>query len=313
MIIFLFGPDNYRSRQKLKEIADKYKKVHKSGLNLNYFDCEEEQDVLDKLREGFFQSSMFEEKKLQVVFNPFGDKSFQADFLDEADIFIKSSNIIVLYQNNEPDKRTKFFKFLKERTKSQEFSLLQGARLKAWILKEFEKYDSEIQPSALSLLMEKAGDDLWRLSNEIQKLVNFKNKKSVAVEDVRLLVRSEIESDIFKTIDAISQKNKKQAIDLLHRHLEKGDSPLYLLSMVNFQFRNLLIVKPFLDYFKPYSVIARQSGLHPFVVRKSLSQAKQFSLEELKKIYHRIAAADLKIKIGQLEPETALDFLVYEI
>ena len=39
MIIFLYGPDNYRSKEKLNEIILGYKKVHKSGLNLVNFDC----------------------------------------------------------------------------------------------------------------------------------------------------------------------------------------------------------------------------------------------------------------------------------
>ena len=39
MIIFLYGEDTYRLQQKLKEIGDQYKKVHKSGLNLEKIDA----------------------------------------------------------------------------------------------------------------------------------------------------------------------------------------------------------------------------------------------------------------------------------
>jgi UTP-glucose-1-phosphate uridylyltransferase len=38
IIIFLYGPDTFRSKQKLKEIIERYKKVHQSGLNLKHFD-----------------------------------------------------------------------------------------------------------------------------------------------------------------------------------------------------------------------------------------------------------------------------------
>ena len=37
MIIFLYGPDSFRSKEKLNEIVLGYKKVHKSGLNFVYF------------------------------------------------------------------------------------------------------------------------------------------------------------------------------------------------------------------------------------------------------------------------------------
>lgn len=59
------------------------------------------------------------------------------------------------------------------------------------------------------------------MSNEIKKLVSYKNNKIIKLEDIGLLVRSKIETDIFKTIDAIAEKNKKQALNLLHKHLEK--------------------------------------------------------------------------------------------
>ena len=41
MTILLYGLDTYRSRQKLNEIIENYKKVRKSGLNLRFFDGKE--------------------------------------------------------------------------------------------------------------------------------------------------------------------------------------------------------------------------------------------------------------------------------
>ena len=38
MIIFLYGQDNYRSRQKLKELIEHYKKIHKTVVSLKYID-----------------------------------------------------------------------------------------------------------------------------------------------------------------------------------------------------------------------------------------------------------------------------------
>jgi len=165
----------------------------------------------------------------------------------------------------------------------------------------------------LEKLIEYIGNDLWQMSNEIKKLASFKNNKTLRIEDIELLVRSKIETDIFKTIDAIAEKNKKQALNLFHKHLEKGDSPLYLLSMINYQFRNLLIVKDLIEKHKPYDVILKKSGLHPFVVKKSYYQSQRFTFQELKKIFQKIFKADLDIKTGRIQPEIALDLLIAEI
>jgi len=130
---------------------------------------------------------------------------------------------------------------------------------------------------------------------------------------VELMVKPKIEADIFKTIDALAQRNKKQALYLIRKHLEKGDPPLYILSMINFQFRNLLVVKDLIERQKPYYAILKITKLHPFVVRKSYEQAGKFTLPELKKIYQKIFQADLSIKTGRMEPETALDLFLTEL
>ena len=307
MIIFLYGQDTYRMREKLKEMIERYKKIHKSGLNLKYF------NDFTNLKDEIRQVPMFKEKKLAVIADVFANLDFKEKFLENKKDFLKTEDIILFYQEGEINKNNSLFKFLKKNAKSQEFKFLGGQRLKTWIKKEFDRYETEIDSGVLEKLIEYIGNDLWRMSNEIKKLASFKNNKRVRVEDVELLVRSKIETDIFKTIDAIAEKNKKQALKLLHKHLEKGDSPLYLLSMINYQFRNLLIVKDFIEKHKPYDVILKKSGLHPFVVKKTYYQSQKFTFQELKKIYQKIFKVDLDIKTGRIQPEIALDLLITEI
>lgn len=307
MIIFLYGQDTYRMREKLKEIIERHKKIHKSGLNLKYFD--DFTNFKDEIR----QTSMFKEKKLAVITDIFANSDFKEKFLENKKEFLNSEDIILIYEEKDFNKNNSLFKFLKKNAKSQEFKHLGGQNLKTWIKKEFDKYKTKIDSGVLEKLIEYIGNDLWQMSNEIKKLASFRNNKIVGVEDIELLVRSKIETDIFKTIDAIADKNKKQALNLLHKHLEKGDSPLYLLSMINYQFRNLLIVKDFIEKHKPYNVILKKSGLHPFVVKKTYYQSQKFSFQELKKIYQKIFKVDLDIKTGRIQPEIALDLLIAEI
>ena len=307
MIIFLYGKDTYRMGEKLKEIVERYKKVHKSGLNLKYFD--DFANFKDEIR----QTSMFKEKKLAVVTNIFANPDFKEKFYQSKKDFLISEDIILIYEEKEFNKNNSLFKFLKKNAKSQEFKFLTGQGLKTWIKKEFDKYGTKIDSGVLEKLIEYIGNDLWQMSNEIRKLASFRNNKEVRVEDIKLLIKSKIETDIFKTIDAIADKNKKQALNLLHKHLEKGDSPLYLLSMINYQFRNLLIVKDLIEKHKPYNIILKRSGLHPFVVRKTYYQSQKFTFQELKKIFQKIFKVDLDIKTGKIQPEIALDLLIAEI
>lgn len=313
MIIFLYGSDSYRSHHKLNEIIEEYKKIHKNGLNLRFFDCEESDSVIDNLKDEVRQSSIFKEKRLNIITNLFSSALVREKFSEGVKDLLKSDDIIVVYEEQDIKKSDPLFKNLLKSAKSQEFKELSGAQLIKWIEKEFEYRKTRIDPLALNLFLDYVGNDLWRLFNEIEKLVNFKNGKTITVPDIKLLIRPKIENDIFKTIDAISQKDKKQALNLLYSHLDNGDSPIYLLSMMAWQFRNILMVKDLLEKNKPYDLIVKKTGLHPFVVKKSYYQSQKFSLSAIKKIYQRIFEVDLGMKTGKIDQEMALDLLIAEM
>jgi len=312
MIIFLYGQDTYRLHLKSNEIIEGYKKIHKSGLNLIYL--EGESITFQDFKDQFQQAPMFKEKKLVVLKDIFQNQEFKKKFIKEIKKLISSEDIILIIEKSVISANDSFFKTLKKKAKCQEFKPLEGEKLKHWTKKEFERYETKIKPRALEKLIEFVGNDLWRLSNEIKKLANYKGKKNeIEIEDIDLLVKPKIETDIFKTIDFIAQNNKKKALELLEKHLEKGDSPLYLLSMINFQFRNLLMIRDLIDKNTPPYLISRKTNLHPYVVKKSYPLAKKFKLSELKKIYQKIFEVDLNIKTGKIEPETALELLIAQI
>jgi len=131
MILFLYGPDTYRSSQKLNEIVEYYKKIHKSGLNLKYFEGEN-LDYRD-FRDEFQQSSMFREKKLAVLKNIFSNTNFKQKFLESGDFLKNAKDIILIYESEPISEKDFLFKFLIKNSKFQEFLLLEGIRLKIWI------------------------------------------------------------------------------------------------------------------------------------------------------------------------------------
>ena len=97
MFIFLYGQDIYRIKQKLAEIIRQYQKIHQKGLNLKYLEPKEFQDFYDELS----QRSMFEGKKLLVLFNPFEDNLFKEKFLKNIKKISDSSDIVIVRQGDE--------------------------------------------------------------------------------------------------------------------------------------------------------------------------------------------------------------------
>lgn len=315
MIYFVFGEDSYRSKQKLEEIIDGYKKVHKSGLNLIYIDAKEES--FRDFFSNFKISSMFAEKKLIILKNTFSSSGWHEDFLENIKSLEELKDIVVVYEDCLPDKRLKLFKVLQKRAKCQEFEKLTPVNLKKWVAEEFARNNTRISADAIDCLCSFVKNDLWRMSCEIKKLSSYKNEGTVERKDVELLVKPDIENDIFRTIDSLASGDKKQALSLLYKHLEAGDNPLYLLSMIAYQFRNLLIVKELSAGAPSGSGSAsgwqEKSGLHPFVIQKSSYLCSRFTMPKLKAVYHKVFQTDFDIKTGKIEPELALDLLLAEI
>lgn len=318
MILFLYGKDTYRLQQKLKEIEAQYKKVHKSGLNLEKIEVEQIdfREFWNKL----FQQSMFIEKKLFFLTGLFSNQRFKEDFFKKIKAIADSGDIVVVYEKGVVSKTDRLFCELKKYAESQEFEVLSGQKLRDWLKREVTKWGAEIEEKALDKLIGFVGSELWQMDNEIKKLTAY--TKSIREKDVEFLVKPKIEVVIFETIDALAQQDKRKALRLLHKHFEKGDSPFYLLKMINFQFRNLLMLKSsepksgFDSYYATHTAannLSKRLGMHPFVIKKAMGVVGKFSLEELKKIYQKIFETDLAIKTGRIHPVEGLRMLIAEI
>lgn len=323
MIIFLYGPDTFRAKRKLKQIVERYQAKNKSGLNLAKISLTEKS--FDELKNFLEAVSMFAEKKLAVIedlfkSNPETKEKF-LQYLEKSDLKKSQDKFVIIFtpQCVFKDKITK--ELLRELTKpsisSEEFVLLTGARLNQWIRKEVQAQGAKIEPAAVNQLAAYVGSDLWLMNNEIQKLVVWVSAQSdhtsITPEDVEVLVKARIESNIFHLIDALGQKDKNKAFRILHEQLELGERPEMLLGMFVYQFRNLLKVKNLVDRKINYQAISQRLKLHPFVLKKTFWQIKNFSLDELKKIYQRLSSIEISAKTGRVEMALALDLLVAEI
>ncbi len=313
MIILLYGKDTYHSYNKLQEIIAGYKEKNKSGFNLKFSNKEESISDLCNCHK---QHSMFNEKRLVIIYEAFSSSSKKDDFIKNYNQMKESSDIFIFYEEKELKKNDRILKKLlaeKKQEKSimvQEFKLLNNKALFSWIEKEFSKNSVVVQDRAIYRIMEIGEDNLWRIKNEIDKLSLY--KKKITEKDVQSMVSIESTANIFNTIDSIAEKNKQKAMLFIYDHLQKGDYPLYILTMIVYQFRNLIIIKDLIDKNIPYNEVKSKSKLHPFVFQKSYRQAEKFTIKELREIFERLFEIDLKTKTGQLEPVLALHLFVFD-
>lgn len=292
MLILLHGKDTYRLLRKARDIENRSKEVNKSSLGVERLDAQSA--VFGSFWDIFSQGSMFISKKLIFLENVFLNPEFKQAFSKRLKELAGSENIIVLIENQQLKSADPLVKQIQKQGKIQVFQPLSGLKLRNWVKKEISFYGAQIEPTAIEELLFVSSNDSWRLINEIKKLVCYTNH--ITKKEVEELTSLKIEAEIFATIDSMGRRNKKKSLSLLQAHLEKGDHPLYLLSMITYQFRNLILAQ----------TSVQNPGLHPFVFNKLKKLACLFSPEELKRIFETIFETDYKIKTGKLLSSQAI-------
>ncbi|MFA6383383.1 MAG: DNA polymerase III subunit delta [Parcubacteria group bacterium] len=321
MIIFLYGKDSFRSSRKVSEIKEKFLASDTAGSGLSIFDFDQKDRKTSPL-DALGTPNLLAPKRLVVIKNLISSGSEKeqeeiSEYFKKNKSLAEDNDAVVLFlENDQPKKSNALFKLLEKQAKSQNFEKLVGIKLTNWVLKRIKEIDGEgkISKTALDELVVFCGNDTNILDKEIQKLVNYAEGRIIKEEDIEILVRAKIDSNIFQTIDALAGRHKMEALKLLHRHLEKGEDPFYILSMFIYQFRNLIKIADLKENYGMHEQeIIRISKLHPFVVKKSMAQLQIFSLDKLKKTYQKLSDLDTKVKTGQIEIRLGLDKFIVEL
>ncbi len=314
MIIFFYGEDNYRLKQKIKALKKKFVSASLGDTNLVVLDgatISYDEFIRQILAMPFLSKTRLVIVENIIKNNKKSAKGSALEKIPEALKKIPKSTVLVFAEDGVPDRRTVLFKKL-SKEKMEEFKVLEPAGLSRWINREVENQGGSIDSAATSKLIEYVGPDLWRMENEIQKLISY--DKKITSENVELLVQSQIQADIFRTIDAIANKNIKTAIFEFYKLLDTGTNELMILTMIVYQYRNLLIVKDISEQGNTNQwAIVKKTKLHPFVVQKSLSLLNRYSMDDLKKIYRNLLDYDFRIKTGKIGSRVALELLVFKL
>jgi len=321
MIRFLYGEDQFRLNEKLKQLKEEFFKKNTSNASLGVFDFKEK-FLLNEIKTSIKSRGLFADKILIVVKNIslVEDKKLRDDcysFLDKNLIGLDNDNIELIFIEEEKiAKNDKILKWFLKNIKTEEFKNLNEAQLKKWIGERFNSLNVEVPNDLIDKLLENCSNNLVLINNEILKIANYigDKKDDIDKESLLKLLNTRVEADIFKTIEFLSAGNKKMAIETLHKQLDKGDDSFYILSMYIYQFRNLLKIADF--YFNGLDnnfEIAKLTKLHPFVVQKGIQQLQGFDILQLKNIYQKLEKIDIEAKTGKKDIRINLDLLVTQI
>ena len=319
MIIFLYGADTFRSRRFLQGLKNKFTRdIDPGASSLSVIDGGSA--TLKEIGEKINTGSLFVKKRLVVVDNIFKNKkekifSELADYLKK---FGKDEDNILIFKDEELNTKNKplkaemkkLFALLTNQPYSQEFPTLTNSQLLSFIKKEAETYGKTINLAAATRLVGLTGGDLWLIAGEIRKLSFRAETKEISLAEVTEMVTGSYDENIFGLTDALSAKDKKTALGLLEEQYAAGLSDEYLLTMLTRQFKILLQIREAIDNNMSPADIPGELKLHPFVAKKGMIQARNFSGATLKNYLNKLINLDFLNKTGRGDIKTELALLI---
>jgi len=249
------------------------------------------------------------QKKITPVANQQNEYKLLATYISK----IPDSTILVLIDGR-LGRNNPLFRALSARAEVKTFPLLRNTELRKWTQRRVIEEGGSISPGAVDLLVRLVGSNLWIMKSEINKLVLFTSGRRIEEEDVKRVVSYAHQANVFAMVDAILEFKAGIAEQSLHQLLERGAAPAYLLVMLLRQVEMIVRANGLRSQGKPEVEIQNKLGLtSEFTLRKMLEQARRYSLERLKEVYHRLLETDLSIKTGKYGGELALNILIAEL
>lgn len=179
-----------------------------------------------------------------------------------------------------------------------------------WVIKRATAFDATITTDAAKLLVERVGEELRPLNNELEKLAIAVGRGGhIGVEQVRALTPMIAPTSVFDLTDALARRDQQRALAVLHELLANGVAPLAIVGLTAAQTRTLIQVKALSERGMRSFQIAETAGLAPFQVEKSLPLVRRFTFAQLEAAHRALLDIDVTIKSTAMPAELLLDVL----
>ncbi len=219
----------------------------------------------------------------------------------------------------------KFFQSLpKDYIRIKELNSLKGNKIYTWIRERVRSEGKDIDRYACSRLVELAGNDLRRISNEISKLVTFVGERThISLEDVELVsgwVKPLIEWEIINSLEEADYQTCLRTLDKLIR--KENIHPVVIMDKIHTFFNDILLAKlriqegnrdnaSIFKEIKPH-LPERYKDLYQRKFRQVFRFAERVPVQELRHFIEQLKDIDIKIKSTGLSFHELMDGFLFD-
>lgn len=305
-VYLLTGTEDYLKKQFRDRLIHA---VVADGDEMNYSYFEGKQQDSSQIIQIADTMPFFADKRIVVAENSQFFKAADDGIVD----FVNNipDTTILVFVENEVDKRNRLYKAVKEKGYICELNEQTDADITRWVLSMLKKENKLITESTMQLFLTKTGSSMDNISRELEKLICYTmGRDEITAKDVNEVCVTQTANRIFDMITAISQKNQDRALALYYDLLALKEPPMRILFLIARNFNQLLIVKELAQNGNSSSAIASKMGIQGFLVGKLLNQAKAFKTSTLRRAIEECTSLEERVKTGKLEDRLAVEMLI---
>lgn len=251
----------------------------------------------------------FAERRLILI----EDSGFFKNKCDELADYLPSlpETTCLLFAEAEVDKRNRLYKAVQKYGRVTEFQSQDERTLMRWILGTLKKENKKITEDTLRHFLERTGSGMENIHMELEKLLSYTEGRDVITsEDVEEICTMQTTGQIFEMIRAIAEKKQRLALDLYYDLLALKEPPMRILFLIARQFNQLLLVKSLAAKGMDRSSIASKAQVAPFIAGRLMTQARSFTLEQLKNAVKDCVDAEEAVKTGRMTDILSVELLI---
>jgi DNA polymerase III subunit delta len=217
------------------------------------------------------------------------------DYIENQNDF--SELILVVYEKI--DSKNEIFKLLKKKESVIEVSDIKKDDWPRVVKKLFDNRNITITNDALNLFISKGGTDLTNIINEIDKLATYSS--NLTAGDVKALVTSPLEDNIFNLTNALVDKEYAKALKVFKDLKIQSHEPIALLPIIANQMRFMYQVHYLNKQKLSEKQIVDELGAHPYRVSITLNKVRKIDEKVLLGVNNQLAELDKDIKSGLVD------------
>jgi DNA polymerase-3 subunit delta len=297
VIYFLTGKNEFAARQALDKLIAAASSKHGAHA-IERIDGE----ALDisRLPDLLQGGSLFASERLVILRDAAKNKALWEALGDWTERVSDDITLVVLEPS--PDKRTRTYKQLQKQGKLHDFPELSEYDLATWAVATAKAEGATLDAKTAAYLVRQVGTNQWLLANELQKVIAAGGEITMAKIDQ--LIEPNPQASAFELLDAVLQGQQAKAAESLAR-LKASEDPYKLYGLLVSQIQTLAVVATAAG--KAPDVIAKEAGIHPFVVKKMQPLARKLRYAQLQKVIAAVALADTQMKSTGIEPWVLLE------